>query len=605
MLSRKQQQILDKAREFFLYGDRHPGNLDFRDKIKRDFAYYYGNDTAEWSYGNQSGRGQWLQKHWDTVEDRKQTPITVNLIKRKINALVSSEVNARRRIAYRSHIRTPQNNELAKAFTGLGYYLQEVFDLQNKASHVFRDMNVCGLGWMNVFEDKDVLNFDHVHPWDIVPDMDDLSINFTNMRFVGRKRWMNIHDCKELWKNFDEVFQGDQSLTESNRSAEYDDRMGNTTNVDTPLSSGGTALICELQYKEKKPCYSGVTTSGYPFVTFDEDEAEKTLDKKQPIEETIASQVMRTLFCGGVLLEHEPLKPRIPDLEDFTYIPAVYDRCFDSGIPDGLVSVMIPSQTDINVRRTKAVYLLNSVKEYVTGNIDVETTQKMMEMAKSNDSLSFIAGDVKITPVSNMDMGMAQLKIYQSALEEMEQQTGIHPEMMGDTTGSNQSGRAISQLQSASLRSQNFAFDSYTLFKKRIGRMMASIMQNKPNLAVFFAGKEEEYQSPTVLNSVEEDLQGNQYIANDVRGLPMGIYVEETGDFESSFSETKAMLSELLANPNAGMLMENEELLELLGFREAKAIVASSLAYKQRQMQMQEAAKMQGGESRGQEGVQQ
>ena len=83
---------------------------------------------------------------------------------------------------------------------------------------------------------------------------------------------------------------------------------------------------------------------------------------------------MRSLFTADILLEHAPLNPNLPDLPDFTYIPTLWTRIFESGIPDGWVSVMKDVQRESNYRRAKLIYNLNSFRAVVDAD-DHETSR--------------------------------------------------------------------------------------------------------------------------------------------------------------------------------------------------------------------------------------
>jgi hypothetical protein len=596
MTPEKEASIYDRMREIFLYGDRHPKMIQLRQKIRRDFAMY--DNDGEWFYDGIYGKGQWRQDDLDALKDRGQMPLVINVTKRVINSFVSAEINNRSRIGYRSHFSTPENQKLAELLTSAGLYVQESLDVQRKMSMVLKDGSVCGLGWLWCFEDPatSTLSFETLDPWYLIPDMDDVSSDFTQMRFVCRKYWTDLDIAKRTWKNFDKFYKNlSPSLTQGSKSRIFWDKESSyTTNLDAFMGNSRTVLICEVQTKERKKCYRGVTRAGNSYATFDEDEAEKYLDPKEDIDESPADQIMRTLFCGNILLEHAPLHPLVPDLEDFSYIPFVYSKTSNSSLPDGMVSNMFSSQIDINARRVKAVYALGSRKEYLTlegSNFSEENIDSIEENAKSLDGRVYLPKGTIVTPVSNSDIGRSQLELYNIAHAEIEKETGFHPESMGETTGANQSGVAISRLQRASMMGQNFSYDAYVQFKKRVGRMMASILQRRANLPVFAMGKKDMLEIIDMLNAEEEDINGESYIANDVRGLPFGVYVEEMPNIESSFAETRDDLERLLSHPQVDMIIQNQPLLESLGYRNADQIVHAAISAIQQKSMAEHAGK--------------
>lgn len=583
MTPEKEASIYDKAREVFLYGDHHPKMIQLRQKMRRDFSMY--DNDGEWFYDEIYGKGQWRQNDLDALKLRGQMPLVINVTKRVINSFVSAEINNRSRIGYRSHFSTAENQKLAELLTSAGLYVQESLDVQRKMSMCLKDGSVCGLGWVWCFEDPttSTLSFERLDPWYLIPDMDDVSSDFTQMRFVCRKYWTDLDIAKRTWKNFDKMYKGiSPALSQGSKSGIFWDKDSSyTTNLNAFVGNNRTVLICEVQTKEHKKCYRGITRSGNSYASFDEGEAEKYLDPKEGIDESPADQIMRTLFCGNILLEHAPLHPLVPDLEDFSYIPFVYSKTSNSSLPDGMVSSMFSSQIDINARRVKAVYALGSRKEYLTldgSTFSEEQIDLIEENAKSLDGRVYLPKGTVVTPVSNSDIGRSNLDLYNIAHAEIEKETGFHPESMGDTSGSNQSGVAISRLQRASMMGQNFSYDAYVQFKKRVGRMLVSILQRKANLPVFAMGDKNMLSIIEMLNSEEEDVNGESYIANDVRGLPLGVYVEEMPNVESSFAETRDDMERLLAHPQVEMIIPNQPLMESMGYRNSEKISQAAMS---------------------------
>ena len=59
---------------------------------------------------------------------------------------------------------------------------------------------------------------------------------------------------------------------------------------------------------------------------------------------------------------------------------------------------------------------------------------------------------------------------------------------------------------------------------------------------------------------------------NDIRTLPISLYIEEVPDYQSSFAEQKATFESLLSNAHAQWLMSSPELLRRLGVRNPEQI---------------------------------
>ena len=99
-----------------------------------------------------------------------------------------------------------------------------------------------------------------------------------------------------------------------------------------------------------------------------------------------------------------------------------------------------------------------------------------------------------------------------------------------------------------------------------------------------------EEQQAVTLNMVRE-VGGKKVVFNDVRTLPLSIYVEEVPDFESSVEEKRASLEALLGNGNAQWIMQSPRIMKLLGFRDWEEIASEMQQVNQQQIQMEQAAK--------------
>ena len=97
-----------------------------------------------------------------------------------------------------------------------------------------------------------------------------------------------------------------------------------------------------------------------------------------------------------------------------------------------------------------------------------------------------------------------------------------------------------------------------------------------------------------ILNLVRE-IDGKETIMNDIRTIPVDIYVERVPDFDSSPEEMQENLQQLLANPQAPLILQNPELLKLLRFRDYEKIATAMQALQQQQNQQE--AMLRGGGS--------
>jgi hypothetical protein len=351
-------------------------------------------------------------------------------------------------------------------------------------------------------------------------------------------------------------------------------------------------MIVEVQYRDTQPCFEGIDQQGHYFETFDEEEAsllqgDKNLTKKN------ATRIMRALFTGDALLEYGPLDPLLPNLPDFTYIPCVWGRRFEDGVPDGWISVMKDIQRESNVRRSRLFNNLNSSRVIMDDDAmgpgkDIEQIRQEL---KRPDSVIIKNKGSELTIESNQSLAPAQFEMLTRSDQELQQTSGIYDEALGKETNA-QSGVAIQNRQVNSVRNQIFGFDNLRLMKKREARMLLNLIQGGGDEFMEAQILTEEEMESVLLNVVRE-VQGQKVIFNDVRTLPLSIYVEEVPDFESSLQEQQAALEEILSNPNAMFILQSPALLKRLGFRDHEKLSQEMAEIKMQNAQAEQAAEPQ------------
>ena len=565
-LTSTQEKALATARQYFEYADKHPMTALWRSKAQEDYGFY-------------DGTGQWPAHILQELMERGQTPVTVNKIKNLINYMSGVEIQTRFRVAFRSHSGKTEDDRLAKALTHLGYAIQENQDMPHKASLKFRDALITGIGWSSIFKEKQngEIIYEYINPMNVLFDPDDLSPGLTNMNFVVRLRWIPLFQAEELWpqhtKYFKSFFSATGNLDAGNYSGEIQQRKQGYVDLYASGNggSGSRIMVVEVQYKQKAKAYQGIDLQGHPFKTFNEEEANQLSASKEGLEEVNATQIMRCVFTGEALLEYGPLEPRLPDLPDFTYIPCLWTRRYEDGVPEGWLSVMKDIQRESNYRRTKLVNNLNSFRAIIDSDAVVgKTPEEIRQELKRPDTVIMKTPGSILEIESNQGLAPGQFEMLQRGDQELQQVSGIYDDALGKQTNA-ESGVAIERRQVNSVRNQVFAFDNLRMMKKREARMMLDLIQGGGDEFIEAQILTDDEHEQILLNVVRE-VKGEKIIFNDIRTLPLSIYVEEVPDFESSLQEQQEALQALLGNANASLIMQSPLFMKRMGIRDYEAL---------------------------------
>lgn len=543
------------------------------------------------SFSFYDGTGQYHPKILKILEERGQEPIVVNKLRAMVNQVSGQEINTRGKFAFNPHSSNEDEEALARAITHYGYGVQEKQGYSFQGSLRCRDAMICGLGWVRQYVYKKAINYEYTHPLNILYDADDFTPQLTNMQALACMRWLSLQEAQSQWpkyaKKFEEMVGGNQLYNDvGNFSSEFFNR--NSAIIPSFASNdsgeGGKLLINEVFQKRKQKYYWSYDESGNYFETFSEEDAEKLAASKKDIEEETGTQIMRTVFCNDILLEYAPLNPNIPNQKDFPYIPLVWMRRTADGVPVSWMEDLKDLQRQINYFKLKEILSLNSYKAVVDSNAfhGMDADEIRAELNRP-DSVIFKTGPGNVDISSNIDISNAMIRASERIDHELQQVSGMYSDSLGEATNAT-SGVAIRERQIGTSRNLAFGFDAFSYVKKREGESFLNLLQHSglDNILVNVIMDDEEKEI-FIMNLVRE-VKGKTVVFNDIRTIPLDIYVEIVPDYESSLEEQRATLENLLSNPQAPLILQNPYLLKILaGHRDADKISEAMMQLNQQQ----------------------
>lgn len=584
-LTESRQNALDTATKVFTSAS---GNL----------LYRQSRDSQIESFKFYDGIGQYHPEILKILHARNQTPIVVNKVRAMINQASGMEINTRGKIAFRPQSNSEEEAQLTKAMTHYAFAFQKEENTSFKGSLRSRDALICGLGWSAMYPYRRKIIYDYVHPLNIIYDADDFTPQLENMRYIINMRYLSPDEVKSQWpkssKMIDEISNYELTNNIGNFTPEFFNR--NSSLLTSTYAAGGNGsrlLVNEVQQKQKRKYICGFDKKGYYFETFSEEDAEKLAENKKELTEEWGTEIMRTVFCGDILLEYAPLFPNIPNRADFSYLPCVWQRRTSDGVPVGWLEDIKDLQRELNYRKLKEIMSLNSVRARVDVNaISGMSADEIRSELQRPDGVLFTTGQGQIDIIPNLDISNAMIKASERIDHELQQVSGMYSDSMGEATNAT-SGIAIKQRQIGTSKNLAFGFDAFTFVKEREGKVLIDLMQGSgwDNILANIVMDNDEKQQ-FIMNQPNDAGE----IFNDIRTLPADIYIEIVPDYDSSFDEQKATLEALLANPQAPLILQNPYLLKLmLGERHADKIAGAMQQLNQQQNEQQAALKGGGG----------
>lgn len=584
-MSESRQNALDAGKRIFSAAS---GNL----------LYQKWRSSAISSFDFYDGVGQYHPEVLQLLHQRGQAPIVVNKVRSMVNQASGLEINTRGKIAFRPQSNSEEEEQLTKAMTHYGFAVQKDQNFSFKGSLRCRDALICGLGWTSMEAQDNRILYDYIHPLNVIFDADDFTPQLTNMQYLIHMHWLAPESVKTQWPEFskqiDEISNFDHSYY-GNFTPEFFNRRSSFIPSSASGSGNGSRLLVnEIFQKEKRNYYCAIDKNGYYFETFDEEYAEQLANKKSEIDEESGTQIIRTVYCNDILFHYAPLFPNIPNREDFPLLPCTWLRRTSDAVPVGWLEDIKDLQRELNYRKLKEIMSLNSVRAVVDADaFSGMSADEIREELSRPDTILFKSGQGQVDIIPNLDISNAMIKASERIDHELQQVSGMYSDSMGDATNAT-SGVAIKQRQIGTSKNLAFGFDAFAHVKEREGKLMINLMQGSglENILVNIVLDDDEKQQ--FIMNLTREINGKSHVFNDIRTIPVDIYVEIVPDYDSSFDEQRATLETLLNNPQAPLLLQNPFLVKML-FGERHADKISQAMQQLNQMQNQQQAALKGG----------
>ncbi len=465
------------------------------EKLKRQYFDYLGAKTAEIEEARQSRHyyhgDQWTEAEIAVLQRRKQPVVTSNRIERKINAVVG--IVEKLRQDPKAYARTPQHEQGADVATAVMRYCLDTNDWKSKSTRNARLGAIDGLAGVEF----DLETGDHgdpdlgihiVYADTFFYDPRSFDEGFTDARYMGIAKWIDVDQAKELIPS---------------KAAEIDDLMEEGSDITSSADQDRERVWVNTSLKRLRLVDHWYIHKGKWCWTL-----------------YIGSVVM----MQGVSPFHDEKGKTFPR---FLMFSANVDH---DGDRYGFIRNLKSAQDEINMRRSKALHLLNSRRVISEKGAvdDIEIARR--EWAKADGWVETNPG-LKMEPDDNKAMAdfKGQLEMLQEAKTEIEN-FGPNPALIGQGL-EDSSGRAIALLQQAGMAELGPYLSAYKNWKIRVYRGIWNIITehwkaerwirvtDDQNIAQFFQ-----------INKLDTDQYGHPAIVNAIGSMDVDFIIDEGQD---------------------------------------------------------------------------
>ena len=481
-------------------------------KLKRAYTEYLRSKNDEIEEQKDARRyyhgAQWTDEQVKTLKKRKQPVVTFNRIGRKIDGVVG--LVERLRQDPKAFPRTPKHEQGADLATAVLRYVLDREDWRAKSPEVARDAAVDGIGGLEIIltqgDNGDTeIGFDVVEPDGFFYDPRSYRLDFSDARFMGYGKWVDIDTAVEAFPDKEDELRG--SVEKGTELTSNADREQKWFAADGQVQR---IRLVDCWYKHKgKWCWTIFTGSTVI------DQGESYL-----VDEKGESQCKYVMFSGNV--DHD-------------------------GDRYGFIRNMRSAQDEINHRKSKGLHELNSKRLILTQHAvqDIETARR--EWARPDGVVILNPGGEAKSEDKTADLG-GQLKFLEDAKAEIEN-FGPNPALIGQGI-ENKSGRAIALLQQAGIAELGPYILAYKGWKIRVYRALWNAVQRHWSAERWIRVTDDENVAQFVqINGIGLDpMTGQPVLVNAIGSLDVDIIVDEGPDQINMQADAFEALTQILPN---------------------------------------------------------
>lgn len=441
---------------------------------------------------------QWDETTRRELEAQQRPVITFNRVIAVIKAVAGIEINGRHETIFIPRGTDAGDVKVNEFLTEASQWMSDGCDAEDEQSEAFQDALVCGIGCTESCLDYETEPDGKyvevkVDPLEMYWDRDARSKNIIDARRVWRVRCMQLEDARSFVESLGvDVPDSELSATWASFSGQdsdlprpIEDRRLREENVSLPYDPRAQVYIVQCQWWERQR-YWRVADFNSPQTQNLTDEEFQTFKKRAAvlgidvIAVPMTRRVYKQAFLGKTMLG--PVRPA-PAIDRFSFTFITGEKNRNKGTWFGLVRLMRDPQMWANKWLSQTLHILNTTaKGGIIAEEDAFADQRQAEASYAQpDAITWAAKDAiaknKIMQKPGVGIPTAYVNLLEFAITSIRDVTGINMELLG-MRDAQQPGILEAQRKQAALTILATIFDSLRRFRKEIGRIRLTYIQN-------------------------------------------------------------------------------------------------------------------------------
>lgn len=434
------------------------------------------------------------QETIEILKERGQPPLIANLIKPTIDTVLGMEAKTRTDWRVRPEDDSQCSPDMADALSIKLKHAETESRADRAVSDAYAAQCKAGLGWVEVSRElnplKPPFRVRYIHRREIYWDWRSEQPDLSDARFLIRRRWLELDAAVAMmpsyatllrqtaggWAGFDPISSQDTGLVHSYH-LERDTRLSAEDWRDTERNR---VCLYEIWYRKWVRGYIMRLANGTTIEADFENpkHAAAIMAGVVQIEQATFQKVRLAWYCGPHFLYDVPSPYQHGH---FPYVPFFGYREDNTGAPYGLIRTMISPQDEINARKSKMLWSLNSRRVIADADAVVNHEQTAKEVARPDAYIVLNPGrrpnsEFSVSPGG--ELASQQFQVMQEAKQEIAEASGVHKAMMGQDSSAS-SGLAINSLVEQGLNTLAEINDNYRFARRLVGEMLFELVKAK------------------------------------------------------------------------------------------------------------------------------
>ena len=502
-------------------GDDDEGAPLFKlSRLQKQFERYLGDKREEVEEAKDARRQyhgvQWSAEQVRALKDRGQPPTFFNKISRKVDGIVG--ISEKQRQDPKAYPRNPQDEDGADVATTVIRYIMERNEWTSKKPHAFRQALTDGIGGVEMrlvdgdHKDPDI-EMHAVEIDDFFYDPASIRPNFTDARYMGLSKWMDVDEAVELFPDKEDVIRS--QLDSGMQYAINSDRDNKWTR-----SAEHSLRMVEHWYRNK-------------------------------------GQWCWAFYIGSTVLA-EGVSPFMDERGKtacrFEMFSAMIDH---DGDRYGIIRNLKPLQENIN-QRLSVLLRLALTRRVIAERGAVDDVELARREWARPDGWIETNGDKKMVPDNTQPDVAGHTQLLQLAMNEMEAFYNINPAALSGAVTKNLSGRAVNALQAPGLAELVMLLINYRNWIIRVYRMSWNMAQRFWQAERWIRVTDDQKIAQFVqVNGFKLDQYGQPALVNLIGALDVDIILDEGPDVQNMMQDSLDVLTQFLpALPPGSIPME-------------------------------------------------